>query len=131
MIRRESEKVMKKFVASKAFDVDRDTVIDMVRESDRPETAAHSESDYPYPQIFNIPDTWGLRASKAEIRQSGKQPTHSAVHRGYISRKQNSDGTYGCGLRYDGVYGKGYVWISPIWSSTQYVTVTYYVGEKR
>lgn len=47
---------------------------------------------------------------------------HTASRRGYVSRK--SEGRIEV---YKGLFGEGYVVITPRWDTTQYVYVTYYV----
>lgn len=52
---------------------------------------------------------------------------HTSWARGYVSRKPNSDGTYGYSEPYNGKFGKGYIEHTPSWSTTQYHTITYYI----
>lgn len=52
---------------------------------------------------------------------------HVASRRGYESRKENLDGTYGHVERYEGKFGKGFIHIAPRWDTTMYVYVIYYI----
>ena len=52
---------------------------------------------------------------------------HTSWARGYISRKPNSDGTYGYREPYNGKFGKGYIEHKPSLTSTQYHLITYYI----
>lgn len=47
---------------------------------------------------------------------------HMASRRGYESRR-----TTGHAEPYNGRFGKGYIWVSPRWDTTQYVNITYFV----
>mgnify|MGYP003292593277 CR=1 FL=1 len=49
---------------------------------------------------------------------------HSALRRGYVSRK--SEGKI---EEYSGRFGKGYILITPNWNSTQYVNISYYIKQ--
>ena len=50
---------------------------------------------------------------------------HTASRRGYVSRK-----TSGRLEPYDGVFGRGYVVITPRWDTTQYVSIAYYIEKE-
>lgn len=57
-----------------------------------------------------------------EIIKAGYKEHHSAMRRGYESRK-----CVGHAEPYKGRFGEGYVWISPLSYTTRYVLVTYFV----
>lgn len=54
-------------------------------------------------------------------------PEHTSWARGYVSRKINSDGSYGYVVPYVGIYGIGYKHYQPTHKSTSYCLVTYYI----
>ena len=60
---------------------------------------------------------------KSKVENGELREHHSAIHRGYVSRK-NPDGVI---EKYKGRFGTGYKRILPRWDTTQYVTVEYYV----
>lgn len=50
---------------------------------------------------------------------------HIASRRGYESRKGE-----GHAEPYTGRFGTGYIWVSPRYDTTQYVTITYFVNAR-
>lgn len=62
---------------------------------------------------------------KALTNSGAYRALHTAMYRGYISRRSGA-----VVVPYAGIYGTGYKVLEPNWGSTRYSFVTYYVAAK-
>lgn len=62
-----------------------------------------------------------------EIRNSGDYYKHHTESRcGFISRKKGGEKV----KPYVGIFGKGFIIVSPRWDTTQYVNMSYWIERK-
>ena len=61
----------------------------------------------------------------ADIKKSGINLHHTALTRGYVSRKLSNDDCVA--IPYSGKFGEGYIVYTPNWDSTRYCYISYYI----